>query len=511
MAPFSTNPEDWFLGPDEIGSRAISVFTSYNSVLPYIDAKQYMADVYELIQATRAGDFIYLTGLELSLDLSLLGGSEVTEQQKKDSAVCEVLKAAQKRKVEVKILLSGHLRADNEEVCDKLDKLGITCIIDRRLPRAGSAHQKILLVLLNHDSGEKTLHGFCGGIDLTLNRWDERGHPKVDRIFTKDAYEGGWHDVHCRLQGRVCCDLEATFLERWNDPRDPSSLDEAPEKLEPKCNPLTMGGTMHVQVLRTYACRREPENRYPFAEHGEFTARSAVFKTISMAREYIYIEDQYFVSNEIAEALWLSLELHPDLHVVVVVPHEPDSSFAQLYMDAHQLLLISGLIQKAPGRFAIYELRNPDRDNLPIYVHSKLMIVDDVWVGIGSMNMNRRSMTHDHEIALAYIDETLTPDGNHCQFARELRMNLWAEHLGLDPSEIEVEPIRGFEQWKERSQLDHVRATPREIELGPLELVQLRDAIYNMPSWVYNDIVDPQGLCKGKKLIPPPPYQLRSL
>ncbi|HYO16920.1 MAG TPA: phospholipase D-like domain-containing protein [Thermoanaerobaculia bacterium] len=514
MPPFSTEPQDWFLSPDEIGSRGLPAFTSNNVVIPYVDAKEYMKDVHDLIRATRVGDYIYLAGLELSLDLRLLGGSEFTEQQKKDSQIGKLLEAAHSRGVYVRILLSGDLATDNEEVCEYLDTLGITCIIDRRQPLAGTPHQKILLILINHDGGSKTLHGFCGGIDLALNRYDESGHPAAeeDRQPTKDAYKGGWHDVHCRLLGPVCCDLEATFLERWNDPHDPSSLDNPPEKIERQCDALAVGGgALHVQVLRTYACRSNPQNRYPFAPFGEFTARNAVLKAINLAREYIYIEDQYFVSNEVADALLLSLALHPELRIIVVVPPEPDNAIAAIYMKPHQGLLIEQILRAAEGRFAIFQLRNPALQDASIYVHSKTVIVDDVWVEIGSMNMNRRSMTHDQEISLSMIDAILTPDGNHCRFARELRLRLWAEHLGLDPSEIAVDPVAGFEQWKERSQLAGVRAKRHFVELDdPFELSTLTTMLSNLPIPFYNKIIDPQGLCRDKKSIPPPPYRPRS-
>jgi phosphatidylserine/phosphatidylglycerophosphate/cardiolipin synthase-like enzyme len=41
----------------------------------------------------------------------------------------------------------------------------------------------------------------------------------------------------------------------------------------------------------------------------------------------------------------------------------------------------------------------------PVYVHAKPSIVDDVWAAVGSVNLNRRSWTHDSELTAAVLDE----------------------------------------------------------------------------------------------------------
>src|SRR5699024_8669413 len=78
-------------------------------------------------------------------------------------------------------------------------------------------------------------------------------------------------------------------------------------------------------------------------------------------------------------------------------------------------------------------------DGRPIYVHDKICIVDDVWALAGSANLNRRSWTHDSELAAAVLDSRRDPrapvdpaglgDGAR-RFARNLRLELLREHLG---------------------------------------------------------------------------------
>ena len=66
-----------------------------------------------------------------------------------------------------------------------------------------------------------------------------------------------------------------------------------------------------------------------------------------------------------------------------------------------------------------------------IYVHAKMMVVDDVFVSIGSANLNRRGFFYDGEINAFAIPERLAaaPDNP----ARALRLQLFAQHLGLPP------------------------------------------------------------------------------
>ena len=93
-----------------------------------------------------------------------------------------------------------------------------------------------------------------------------------------------------------------------------------------------------------------------------------------------------------------------------------------------------------------YSLRGHDLvNNVPvtelIYIHSKLMIVDDKSVILGSANINDRSMlgTRDSEYAVIINEKTNFKskmngvDYEAANFAHSFRVNLFAEHLGIDP------------------------------------------------------------------------------
>jgi phosphatidylserine/phosphatidylglycerophosphate/cardiolipin synthase-like enzyme len=102
----------------------------------------------------------------------------------------------------------------------------------------------------------------------------------------------------------------------------------------------------------------------------------------------------------------------------------------------------------------VYGLENSG--GVPIYVHAKVCVIDDVWASVGSDNLNRRSWSHDSELSCAVIDqdhdprEPLDPGGLGAGarvFARNLRLELAREHLGRehgDDADL-VDPVQFFD------------------------------------------------------------------
>jgi phosphatidylserine/phosphatidylglycerophosphate/cardiolipin synthase-like enzyme len=138
------------------------------------------------------------------------------------------------------------------------------------------------------------------------------------------------------------------------------------------------------------------------------------------------------------------LRANPDLHVIAVVPRHPDidGAFAlpPNMVGRHQAI---ELCRRAGGdRMHVFDVEN--HVGVPVYVHAKVCVVDDVWASVGSDNFNRRSWTHDSELSCAVLDsehddrEPLDPtdsgDGARV-FARSLRLRLLREHLDLAPDD----------------------------------------------------------------------------
>jgi phospholipase D1/2 len=94
-----------------------------------------------------------------------------------------------------------------------------------------------------------------------------------------------------------------------------------------------------------------------------------------------------------------------------------------------------------------------------IYVHAKLMIIDDRTVIIGSANINDRSMigVRDSEIGVV-VNDSITLDSTMngvpvkvAKYAHELRCNLFLEHLGLSPNQMYMVKVYEIGQIKEIS------------------------------------------------------------
>ena len=113
--------------------------------------------------------------------------------------------------------------------------------------------------------------------------------------------------------------------------------------------------------------------------------------------------------------------------------------------------MIETLRDAGGDRVAVYDLENAH--GTPIYVHAKVCVIDDVWLVVGSDNLNRRSWTHDSELSCAVLDadpderEPLDPAGlgdGARVLARDTRLRLWREHLGRDDGDVAdlVDPAR---------------------------------------------------------------------
>jgi phosphatidylserine/phosphatidylglycerophosphate/cardiolipin synthase-like enzyme len=211
-----------------------------------------------------------------------------------------------------------------------------------------------------------------------------------------------------------------------------------------------------VQVLRTYPARRP---KTPFAPDGERSIARAYLKALGRARALVYIEDQYLWGRLVAEVLATALRGSPQLRMLIVLPRHPDRDgrVSGRAARAAQWRAINHLRAAGGERVAVYDLEN--ERGTPIYVHAKAVTVDDVWAMVGSANLNRRSWTHDSEVACAVLDRDRDPrdpvdpgglgDGARV-FARQLRLDLWREHLGSEVAANEdlLDPVVGFEVWR---------------------------------------------------------------
>jgi phosphatidylserine/phosphatidylglycerophosphate/cardiolipin synthase-like enzyme len=179
---------------------------------------------------------------------------------------------------------------------------------------------------------------------------------------------------------------------------------------------------------------------YPFAPQGERSIARGYLKALSQARELIYLEDQYLWSRDVAEPFARALADNPGLRLVAVLPRYPDQD-GRMSLPPNLVGRIEALrmLSDAGGdRVAVYSVEN--HAGVPVYVHAKVCIIDDVWACVGSDNLNRRSWTHDSELACAVLDNTDSGSSRQCAsdgFASRLRVTLAREHLdSCDDAEL---------------------------------------------------------------------------
>ncbi len=262
-----------------------------------------------------------------------------------------------------------------------------------------------------------------------------------------------------------------------------------------------------MQVLRTYPARRRG---YPFAPEGERSIARAYVKAFGRARRLIYFEDQYLWSFAAADSLCAALRREPELLVVAVIPRypDPDGRLAGGASAVGRRHVADALVEAGGDRVAVYDLENPA--GVPVYVHSKVCIVDDVWMAVGSDNLNRRSWTHDSEISCALLDTRRDPrepvdpsetgDGARV-LPRDTRLRLACEHAGLTPADAAtlVDPKAWFDclrlaadaldAWHERGRhgprpTSHLRVHERE---------QLPRRGRTVMRWMHARVLDPDG------------------
>lgn len=448
MTPPPVSPLEWML-PNDVRPR-----TPGNLVTPLVHGATYFRRLCEAVGAARAGDRVFFTDWRGDPDQRL---------QADGPTVSELLCAAVRRGVEVRGLLwrshsdkTQFSAQENQQLGADLNAAGGEALLDQRVRRGGSHHQKLVVVRYRDRPADDV--AFVGGIDLSHGRRDDEQHlgdPQQQPMDPRFGDRAPWHDAMIEIHGPAVCDVLETFVERWNDPtpldhRNPyrrllqraAGMPRHPEALPDALDPPPPAGPHTVQVLRTYAAKRPP---FPFAPNGERTIARAYARVFARARRLIYVEDQYLWSPVVASTLAAALRREPALRVVIVVPRYPDAD-GRLSGPPNRYgqLQAMRLLRRAGGdRVAVYDIEN--EAGTPIYVHAKICVVDDVWMSCGSDNFNRRSWTHDSEITCAVVDDAGA-------LPRDLRLSLWAEHLGAPADTPELlDPEAGFALWRDRA------------------------------------------------------------
>jgi phosphatidylserine/phosphatidylglycerophosphate/cardiolipin synthase-like enzyme len=390
--------------------------------------------------------------------------------------VVDVLGHVAGRGVDVRVLLwdapnpFGMLHVTNSARDNRrqLRAVGADCRLDKNsrsiLHVAQALHQKCGVI--------DSRLAFIGGVDLTVqcdgdfDRWDTPSHPFEGQARSSDLGPAPhpWHDTHVMVSGEPALDVERDIRQRWEDAGRTTTRRIMPPlghlarmllrgereagqhalrrseagEAAAGAGPELPGAQARVQVVRTI-----PALTYRFAPAGIYGIAQAYTLAARRAERFIYLESQYLWLETYAgldrprlgrqshhmRALLTELAAAAERGVTIalVLPDHPNCGRV-FTDDTIGWLRANAPHASAAGRLHFFTLAtsapHATQGHMryrPIYVHSKASMVDDRWATIGSANLNSRGMSHDAELNLSILDS---------DFARALRMMLWAEHVG---------------------------------------------------------------------------------
>ena len=326
-----------------------------------------------------------------------------------------------------------------------------------------SDHQKSLLV----DYGEEQAHGYVMGHNSLTAYWDtvEMRHDEPLR----EAGLAPWHDFSIGIKGSALIDLNANFCESWDDNCEKNYIRKGYEKkteiqkgyrkitesrktpdMENKMNEYCDSNGSSVQLVRTRPDKKVNGDK-------ELEIRRAYFQVAENPRRYVLIVNQYFqyaswvrevkqYYKKYLEKLGaLNSESKPMLYVFAFTsqPEKTEMMFRthqmanelgvsdqvgqgkngdnELYRqdkDGNYHMTMKGALNGAEMKHTYEELKKNgietvfcnlktqvDGEPQDIYIHAKLMVIDDDFFTLGSANLNFRSMTVDSELNLLCDDE----------------------------------------------------------------------------------------------------------
>lgn len=296
-----------------------------------------------------------------------------------------------------------------------------------RWDRAGTAychHQKSWLI----DAGQPTETAFVGGVNLTAKALGLPGHQG-----------GGQHDVYVEITGPAATDVHHNFVQRWNEASErdqPDGIWGAAGAM-PLPFPIQASAPRGASVVQIQ--RMMPPGRYADGSatpdgqpHAIWSGEKSILeqyeRAIEAAHSTIYIENQALPVPMLARIL--EAALRRGVQVVLLVPANPEGWVHAARCDPARAALFEAVeaLARHPT-FLLAGLMLPDEAaGRAVYVHAKVMLVDDAWATIGSCNLHANSLGGHTEMNVSVWDGAVV---------RALRCELLTEHLGQDTSSLD--------------------------------------------------------------------------
>jgi len=256
------------------------------------------------------------------------------------------------------------------------------------------------------------------------------------------------------------------------------------------------GGTIYPQSSSLYPAAfgdassnktTEAQMGATFDKAGEDAIADFYFNAISNANRYVLILNQYFrywgMSERIVEA-WKERDIPDQKKVpIYVVTNDFNVSTSQRGHDGETLKIFTD------AKIPISLCKMATRENIgrkEIYVHAKLLIVDDVFYTIGSANYNYRSLKGDPEFNVAVVDP---------RQAQGLRREIMNMLIGNPMNDMmHGDPMDAFTSW-EKGVKENTAAHSDGDTLPNGRVIHYEAATNNIPftNWVVQNDQNPGG------------------
>lgn len=304
--------------------------------------------------------------------------------------------------------------------------------LDSAVPTGACHHQKVIVI--------DDEVAFCGGMDIALNRWDQREHYPTDhRRIDPGAMDSQlhlfepYHDIQMVVAGPVVRELGKLCRARWDTrngyapvpPRDDAEMRTLPQAWPESYPPQFRDASIAIALT--------------LPEWGDIPRTYQVEKLyidmIAQAENFIYCENQFLCQEHIARAINAQLRAKPGLRVLMVSCYEPRGIFEKKSMWAGRVqfrdMVESGVV--ADRVTLTYPMTRAEGVEKTVRIHSKFMVVDDKYIRVGSSNINNRSMRLDTECDLVIEAEN---EETRQQIAA-IRNDLIREHTGQEIATIQ--------------------------------------------------------------------------
>lgn len=456
-----------------------------------VDAEDYYRAFYEAAKTAKRS--ILLSGWQFDSDVALLRGRDA-EASELPVTLKKFLNALCEREKELQI----HVLAWDFHMVFALEREWMQTLIfewttherlhfrlDSSHVDKGCHHQKFAVIDGNLS--------FLGGLDLCDHRWDDRRHLDEHPLrISRGEPHKPFHDVQTYLAGaEVGRALGELFTCRWEIAGgDPFELPPA----ERRAGSYEPAGALPIPAERVAlsrtdpmasptADRHRPEGSEPERAH---EVLDLYVDAIGAAERSIYVETQYFSSRDIADALVRRLQAkeRPALDVVLILNMRAETMKEEIAVGLAQAKVLADLRSAARGtqhQLGIYytvparsDGREPERAT---YIHSKVMIVDDGLLNVGSANLTNRSCSVDTELNATY--ECHAKGDALARCIEGIRLGLLAEHLGVTGRTL------SFDEGRVKSLDERAQRREGRLRLHPSPTERERTVI---------EVVDPQAL-----------------